>query len=453
MTRTSSTSGQSTVAPAVRIGLALLLAFPAAALASHSPSRLERLVEEEQFEQAYEYALEHRAAHEGEPRFDFYYGLAALQTGDLKEGVFALERVLALEPGFDRARLELARGYFMLEDDRRAKREFEIVLAHDPPPNVRSHIESYLAALQRRADRYETTVTGFVELGGGHDTNVNSATASDSVAILGGLLDVVLDEDSREKDDNFTRFEARANVSHPLSPGLNLVAGAGLWNRWLDTEDEFETGAVDGTLGLMWRGAKSRTLLTTQAQRFYLDGDAYRELLGVGASYRRDVSEVFGFDLSGRVSQLDYVDDDTLDSTLGVIDIGISRRLDHERRPVITAGLFLGREEADEDTATAQANAERDIAGARAGLWMILAPSWTLQGSLEFRRSEYAEENPLFLETRETDYYAASLSADWRPSTHWRAGPQLKYSNSDSTIEIYEYERTEVWVRARYEFY
>lgn len=433
--------------------LAFLLTLPATALASHDPARLEKLVEEGRFEQAHEYALQYRAEHEGELRFDFYYGLAALQTGDLEEGVFALERVLALEPGFDRARLELARGYFMLEDDRRAKREFEIVLAHDPPPNVRSHIESYLAALQRRADRYETTVTGFVELGGGHDTNVNSATASDTVSILGGLLDVVLDEDSREKDDDFMRFEGRANVSHPLSPGLNLVAGAGLWNRWLDTEDEFETGAVDGMLGLMWRQPQSRFVVTTQAQRFYLDGDAYRELLGLGANYRRDVSDVFGFDVSARVSELDFVDSDTLDSTLGVLDAGISRRFDHERRPVITAGLFVGKEEADQDTTTAQANAERDIVGARAGLWMILAPSWSLQGSLEYRSSEYAEENPLFLETRETDYYAASLSADWRPSTNWRVGPQLKHSRSDSNIEIYDYDRTEAWVRARYEFY
>lgn len=453
MRRRPSTSRQRIAASIVPALLALLSFLPGAALAGHDSARLEKLVEDGEFEQALEYALEHRAEHEGELRFDFYYGLAALQSGALEEGVFALERVLAVEPGFDRARLELARGYFLLEDDRRAKREFEIVLAHDPPPNVRSHVESYLAALQRRADRYEATVTGFVELGGGHDTNVNSATSSDTVAILGGLLDVVLDEDSQEKDDNFARFEARANFSHPVSPGLNLVAGAGLWDRRLSDESEFETRAIDGTLGLMWRQPRSRTLVSTQAQRFYLDGDFYRELFGVGASYRRDVSEVFGFDISGRISQLDFVDNDTLDSTLAVLDAGISRRFDHERRPVVTAGVFVGREEADEDTITAKANAERDIVGARAGLWMILAPSWALRGNLEYRSSEYAEENPLFGETRETDYYAASLSADWRPSADWRVGPQLKYSNSDASIEIYDYERTEAWVRARYEFY
>lgn len=431
--------------------LALLPLLPGVALADHDPERLSELVREGDFEQAHEYALEHRGAHEGEPQFDLYYGIAALQVGELEEGVFALERVIALEPGFDRARLELARGYFLLEDDRRARREFEIVLAHEPPPAVVSQIEYYLQAMQRRADRYETTATGFVEIGGGYDSNVNSATSDDTVSTIIG--NVTLADDSKERDDTFLRLEARGNVSHPLSPGLNLVAGAGLWNRSLSDESEFETGAIDGNLGLMWRRERSRLLVSTQVQRFYLDGDAYRDLTGLGASYRRDVSEDLGFDVSGRVSQLDFEDNDNLDSTLTLIDAGISRRLDHPRQPVVTAGLFLGREDADENTTAAKAAAERDIYGARAGLWMVLAPRWTLRGDLEFRSSEYAEENALFGETRESDYYAARLAADWRPSARWRIGPQFRYSNSDANIEIYDYERTEVWVRARHEFY
>lgn len=431
--------------------LCVLLLAPVAVYAAYNPERLADLVKSERYQDAHDYALEQRSEHEGELEFDLFYGIAAIQVGELKEGVFALERVVAAEPGFDRARLELARGYFLLEDDRRARREFEIVLAHDPPAAVRSQIEYYLQAMQRRADRYETTATGFVEIGGGYDSNVNSATSEDTVSTI--LGDVILADDSKERDDTFIRVEARGSVSHPLSPGFNLVAGAGLWDRSLSDESEFETGALDGNLGLLWRRERSRLLVSTQVQRFYLDGDAYRDLLGLGASYRHDVSDQLDFDVSARVTELDFEDLDDRDSTLTLIDAGISHRFEHARRPIVTAGLFFGTEEAEDDTTSAQANAQRDIYGVRAGLWLALAPRWTLRGSAEFRNSEYDEEDLLLGETRDEDYYALSVAADWRPSARWRIGPQLRYSRNDANTELHDYERTEAWVRARYEFY
>ncbi|MDX1610103.1 MAG: surface lipoprotein assembly modifier [Halofilum sp. (in: g-proteobacteria)] len=424
---------------------------PNPASAAHDPQRLADLIEAGRYDRAYQIALEHLTAHEGEFRFDFHYGIAALQVGELKEGVFALERVVTVEPGFDRARLELARGYFLLENDRRARAHFEAVLAHEPPAPVRAQIEGYLLAIERRADHYRTTTSGFVEIGAGHDSNINAATADDSVDTVIGT--VVLDPTSQELDDSFVRFEARGSVSHPLRPGVNLVGGAGLWDRRLAEESEFETGAIDGNLGLMLRDARSRFVVSGQAQRFYLDGEPYRDLLGISASYSRTLSDVLSLDLGAQVSELEYDDDPELDSTLWLLDAGFSRAFDTRRRPALSAGVFLGAEEADADSPAALANTERDILGLRLGLWMSLAPRWTLVGEFEYRHSEYAEENLLFGKTREDDYYLTTLSVDWRPDAHWRIGPQLAYTNNDVNIGVFDYERTEAWVRARYEFF
>ena len=431
--------------------ICVLLLVPLAAYAAFDVERLADLVRDGDYQAAYDYGLEHRAEHEGELEFDLYYGIAAVQVGELSEAIFALERVITLEPGFDRARLELARAYVLREDDRRARREFETVLAHDPPPAVQSQIERYLAAIDRRADRYETTASGYVEISGGHDSNDNAATSSEGVETVIGR--VTLDESSQELDDMFLRFEARGNVSHPIAPGVNLIGGAGLWDRSLADESEFETGAFDGQFGVMWRDPATRLIVSGQVERFYLDGDAYRDLLGLGASYYRSLSPLLSVDASATVSDLDYDDRPELDSTFTLFDVGFSRALAGARQPVVSAGLFVGQEDADEDGPTAQASTERDIRGVRAGLWMSLAPRWTLRGNAEYSISDYAGENVLFDETLEEDYYYVNIGIDWRPAARWRVGPEVAYTRNDANIELFDYDRTELWVRARYEFY
>ncbi len=48
----------------------------------------------------------------GDPEFDYLLGIAALDSGEFTRAIFALERVLAVEPGNDIARAEIARAYF-----------------------------------------------------------------------------------------------------------------------------------------------------------------------------------------------------------------------------------------------------------------------------------------------------------------------------------------------------
>ena len=57
----------------------------------------------------------------GDPEFDYLLGLAALDTGRYTEAIFALERVLAVDPNYSQARAELARAYFALSSSFSAK--------------------------------------------------------------------------------------------------------------------------------------------------------------------------------------------------------------------------------------------------------------------------------------------------------------------------------------------
>ena len=88
---------------------ALLSGASVARAAPDSVATIKALVEQGQFERAYDHALAAEARYEGDPEFDFYFGLAAIEVGRYPDAIFAFERVVFAQPDQLRVRLELAR--------------------------------------------------------------------------------------------------------------------------------------------------------------------------------------------------------------------------------------------------------------------------------------------------------------------------------------------------------
>src|SRR5262249_32281549 len=137
----------------------------------------------------------------GDPEYDYLLGIAALDSGQRERAIFALERVLAVQPNNAQARAEIARAYFEAGGKEKARGEVSNVSSSNPPEAVQQTIDRYLSALQAGPKRF----SGFLEIGFGHDSNVNSATASSQIAIpaLGGAM-VQLNPGSVKQSDTFT---------------------------------------------------------------------------------------------------------------------------------------------------------------------------------------------------------------------------------------------------------
>ena len=111
----------------------LCLVFSIPAYAAIDMGYLKSLVDKRDFKTAYSYAIKHLEQNEGDPEFDYLFGMAAIDTGEISKGIFSLERVLIVQPNNHPARLELARAYFLLGEDIRARKEFNAVLKQNPP--------------------------------------------------------------------------------------------------------------------------------------------------------------------------------------------------------------------------------------------------------------------------------------------------------------------------------
>lgn len=240
---------------------ALVLAL-ASALALASPAaEVRRLVEAGRAAEAYALGREHPQEF-GNPEFDFFFGIAAIDSGHAGEGVLALERYIVQFPENDRARLELARGYFVLGELARAREEFEAVAAKGPPAAVMANIERFLDAIRAQESRYRPSASAYLEVGAGFDSNVNSGvgTPTLNVPLFG---DVQLAQAGVRSGDRFLHLAAGGQITRPVAPGVTLFGGASYEGKLHATafDRQFDTASL-GAHG----GSRSSAIATCGAQ-------------------------------------------------------------------------------------------------------------------------------------------------------------------------------------------
>ena len=184
----------------VRFGLLLFVLFASPTIASAQPDRpfeasmadVRTLMSGGRFESA----LAILRVLERDERADrtnvlFLTGLAAIAAAEQKgakrerealldEAITALRTILIENPGIVRARLELARAFFLKGADDLARTHFEQVLAGRPPPPVVANINRFLSQIQAR--RRWSSYFGFALA---PDSNIGAVSESDIVYIFG----------------------------------------------------------------------------------------------------------------------------------------------------------------------------------------------------------------------------------------------------------------------------
>ncbi len=150
----------------------------------------------------------------------------------MTQGVFALERVLAVEPTNDLARAEIARAYFILGERETARQEFTTVQqSGQAPDEAIDTINKYLALLDQARVEEGRRISGYIEMSLGYDTNINSAT--DQSQIIFGIQ-FQLDGNAQEQESEYMRVAGTVNASHPISEHWDVVAGARGYYRLTD---------------------------------------------------------------------------------------------------------------------------------------------------------------------------------------------------------------------------
>ncbi|MFN2310081.1 MAG: tetratricopeptide repeat protein [Gammaproteobacteria bacterium] len=396
---------------------------------------------------AWSLAQAHLDARAGEPAFDFVAGLAALEAGQPQHAAMILERVLLMQPGHQRARLELARAYFLLGDYAAARREFQAVHAAGPPPNVRTRVERFLAEIQRRESATRTQISAYVELRPGWDSNVASATADSSIEIP-ALGVVTLSDASRARSDRFLDKHAGVTLVRPLDKRRALFADLAYRDRENVETQAYDTRSLGITTGLAWVNGSDRWRVPLQYQTLYLANEQFRRVLALGLEWSHDLdarNQLLGF---GQLGAIRYPEDTNRDVGLRLAGVGWNHR--PARLPLLLSGsLYLGDESARRSAGEAHG---RGYFGARLGAQWNGIQAHTPYAALTWQRSDYAAANPVFLRAREETFRELRLGWNWQPQRHWNITAEAGLVDNGANIALYDYTRRQFSVGVRYQF-
>jgi len=392
----------------------------------------------------------------GEVRYDYLLGIAALDSGKADKATLAFERVLAVDPNFAGARLDMARAYYQLGDLARAKTEFETVQKQSPPPAAKATIDKYLTAIDSQLHAKDTRIAGYLEGTVGHDSNVNTATSQAQVAlpVLGNLV-FALSQASLKSEDYYLGWGGGMNVVHPVNETVALYGGADIRQRSNTVQSQFDTLNVAGNAGGIFTLGKQDSLrLGLLDGQYTLGSVRYYDNTGFNGEWRHVFSPANQLSVFGQQSYYRFVnsarfmgmsDQDFDQSVLG----GSWLHVMPDGRSSLFGSLFYGQER---DVTGLRPDGAKRFTGVRAGGQAALDERMEFFANAGWNYGNYYKQNALFLVNRRDVLYDATTGINWHWDKLWTVRPQLAWIHNQSNISIYGYDRVDVSVTVRRSF-
>ena len=398
--------------------------------------------------EAYQLLEPLESARAGEVEFDFLLGISALEIGQNTRAVFALERVLAMEPGNARARAEIARAYLALGETKTAAQEFETVQRQGVPADVSMTIDRYIAAARRLDDVSATLVTGYLEAAIGYDSNVNAGPNKSTMAIPGfGSLPFTLSNDSKSNEDTFASLGGGVNVRTPLGSGYSLLGGLSGVSRGNFSKQQFDTQNADLNLGVMKTVDKDTYTLMAQTGVYYLDNSRYRNYTGLTGQWQRNLDARNQVGVFAQYSDLHYASLESRDADRYVAGASYAH-LYRDGIMAFASAYYVGERPQEKNVDWLGF----DGVGMRLGGRINYDAQTVLFGGVTYERREYNKQDPLFLTTRRDNQYGLLFGATHYLTKDWSVTPQLSLTKNDSNVALNDYNRELVSVTVRREF-
>lgn len=387
--------------------------------------------------EAYQLLEPVETARSGDVAFDLLFGVTAIDAGKLTRGVFALERVLAMEPNNALARAEIARAYLALGETKTARAEFETVQKQGVPPEVSAAIDRYLAAVERLDYATQTTVRGYLESAIGYDTNVNVGPNKSAVAIPSfGGLSLTLADDSKASGDWFDTFGGGFTVRRPVNEELALVGGMSGVLRHNLHKGQFDNVASDANLGAVLTRDKHTFSLTGQYSEFTLNDSLYRAATGATGQWQYAMSARDQVSAFGQYSDVRYPSQSIRNAERWVGGGAYAHVL--QGGAVLFGSAYVVSEK---ERAGGVPYLGHTGYGARVGGQMNWDANTVLFANVSAESRRYGGVDPSFLTIREDLQGDFTVGVNYTPAKDWKLTPKVGYSINSSNIALNTYHR------------
>jgi tetratricopeptide (TPR) repeat protein len=400
----------------------------------------------------------------GEEDFDYWLGVAALDSGKIDDAIIAFERVLAVNPMNAAAQLDLARAYFTAGSFDLAEGTFLKLKASNPPPAAQLVIDKYLATISDRRTQARKKLFAWGETSLGYDSNLTGVPKdfTSAVASAFNLLGINATGNSIKRKAPYIAGALGADYYHPLSAEWTALIGGEARARAYRHEAEFNSYAGDLRAGAYWTRGQNQLRFIATGNRFKQDGDAPgdpkptndRRALSAGGEYRYALSERQQISFGLSAYQTRFPTNAVEDFNSSVVSAGWLRSFDVKGAPLLQLSGFFSRDQAVNKLADGITDKSKRVGGLRSFVQVSLSEKFSLFNSLGYTlrndRDAYARATQVqFGRDKLAD---ATFGFNWRFQPACSVRAQWFFSRNSSNIAIYEYSRHEISSNVRCDF-
>lgn len=380
----------------------------------------------------------------GEVRFDYLIGIAALDSGKPDKATLAFERVLAEDPEYAGARLDMARAYYQLGDMSRAKTEFEAVLNQEPSEAARTTILRYLDDIVVHETGKQTRISGYVEGTVGRDTNVNNASE-----LADNILTPIPNPNIVELSGNYMGVAAGGEIIHNLDENWRFYAGADLIQRNYYRYKSFDPLNLEERLGFLYGTRTDLYRVGVLGGQNTMGNARYRNNSGISAEWRHGVDASNQLNIFGQYIQYRYADtamqlNDVNQQVAGVGWLYVMGNA----KSTLSGNLYYGMEN-DVGPVTlnnlsgGRPDGAKRLGGFRIGGQAVFGETGKLYFSTGEQFSKFDNFNPSNSSHRTDRLDDLTLGADWYLDYLWTVRTQLTRFVNMSNVDAYGYDRTD----------
>lgn len=404
--------------------------------------RLKTLIDEKQFSDAYRLSGSLLEEWGGDPIFDLLAGQAAYGAGHFQEAVFAFERVLIVKPDVLLARLYLAFSYFQVKNLGAAETELTKLLQEDLDVEDAAKVREYLEKIVELKAQAVTNHTVNVRLSYGYDSNANSGTTLDNLSaippdspffpIIGSLDDTSLEQSDHSTDVNLN-YVFNRKLTQKRAIGLNAT----YINTRFDRQSQLDRDIVSitGVFSDQWGNANIN--ITAFAQPMMLNSEFFRAAYGTSFDMTWSLNEQWLWMWGLSYTSVNINANDTQDLN----QMYYRSRLTFKGTALQMLEIGYGDDNSKLDDPVSISNSREFWALTYTVLYPI-NNKWMLVANTSFQDIEFDGANPAIGLAREETNLTALLSLDYLLSTDWKLTSAISFTNKNSNVGIYAYDRT-----------
>jgi hypothetical protein len=411
----------------------------------------------------------------GNVGFDYLLGIAALDSGKPDRATIAFERVLAVNPNFAGARLDLARAYFAMGSDDIAKNEFEIVLTQNPPAQTTAVIKKYLDVIDERRKAKIQQVTFYLETNMGHDNNVTAATPDNvgGVAAILGIPTATLIALQYQPTGSSLHYagvyrgvSGGVDFNRVLSEenGISMFAGADVKQRSYNNLSPMDNLTLDSRIGVAVAKGDNSYRMTGTFGQFRQSGfpqtppsNGYRDTTGLSVDWKHSFGSRDQMTWSLGLNQPRYLTTPAQDTNQVFLTTAWLHIFEGKTTPLIFANLNRS-----VDRALRPLNDITGVNMGRTGTSVLAYFQFTPLTDTDFFMSGGVtvrqDDSPGARSPGLIAYYARdateniSFGVNTRPWKKWTIKGSVALTRNRSNLSLYQYSRNDSSVSLRRDF-